>query len=231
MGIILRVKNLMKANANSVLNKLENPEKMMDQYLTNVEKNLYQVKAHAAEILAAEKSSEREVLKCEKVIVEMEEYAVAALCRGDEADAYKFLEQKAQEESRLDELKESLSVAQKNTCEILSLHDKMNREYLELKNKNRVLKAKSTLAKTKAGMNSYLSAKSNYLTSNIQNFERMEERINSMLDTANAAEELEKRENINSLTPLKEKYDAEKTKSALEKELELLKDKISKKAV
>ena len=45
MGIIARFKDIMAANINALLDKCEDPEKMIDQYLRNLESDLGKVKA------------------------------------------------------------------------------------------------------------------------------------------------------------------------------------------
>ena len=45
MGVIQRFKDIMSANINAMLDKAENPEKMIDQYMRNLEDDLGKVKA------------------------------------------------------------------------------------------------------------------------------------------------------------------------------------------
>lgn len=55
MGIITRFKDIMAANINALLDKCEDPEKMIDQYLRNLEQDFSKVKAETAAIMAEEK--------------------------------------------------------------------------------------------------------------------------------------------------------------------------------
>ena len=48
MGVIQRFKDIMSANINAMLDKAENPEKMIDQYMRNLEDDLGKVKAETA---------------------------------------------------------------------------------------------------------------------------------------------------------------------------------------
>ena len=45
MGVIQRFKDIMSANINAMLDKAENPEKMIDQYMRNLEDDLGKVKS------------------------------------------------------------------------------------------------------------------------------------------------------------------------------------------
>ena len=52
MGIMTRFKDIMTANVNALLDKAEDPEKMIDQYLRNLESDFAKVKAETASIMA-----------------------------------------------------------------------------------------------------------------------------------------------------------------------------------
>lgn len=52
MGIISRFKDIMSANINALLDKMEDPEKMVDQYLRNLESDLGKVKQETASVMA-----------------------------------------------------------------------------------------------------------------------------------------------------------------------------------
>lgn len=54
MGVIQRFKDIMSANINAMLDKAENPEKMIDQYMRNLEDDLGKVKAETASVMAEE---------------------------------------------------------------------------------------------------------------------------------------------------------------------------------
>ena len=53
-GIIKRFSDIMSANLNALLDKAEDPEKMIDQYLRNLESDLGKVKAETASVMAEE---------------------------------------------------------------------------------------------------------------------------------------------------------------------------------
>ena len=57
MGIMERFKDIMAANINALLDKAEDPEKMIDQYLRNMESDLGKVKAETASVIAEEDGS------------------------------------------------------------------------------------------------------------------------------------------------------------------------------
>ena len=58
-GILSRFKDIMSSNINALLDKVEDPMKMIDQYLRNLESDLGKVKAETAAVMAEETKSKR----------------------------------------------------------------------------------------------------------------------------------------------------------------------------
>ena len=54
MGILKRFKDIMSANINAMLDKAEDPEKMIDQYLRDLQEDLRNVKSETATVMADE---------------------------------------------------------------------------------------------------------------------------------------------------------------------------------
>ena len=94
MGIIQRFKDIMSANINALLDKAENPEKMIDQYLRNLESDLAKVKQETASVMAEETKAKRQLDECTSEIAKMQSYAERAVLAGNDEDAKKFLMKK-----------------------------------------------------------------------------------------------------------------------------------------
>ena len=69
-GILERFKTIMSSNINALLDKMENPEKMIDQYLRDMEKDLGSVKAETVAVMAQESAAKRKVAECEDEIMQ-----------------------------------------------------------------------------------------------------------------------------------------------------------------
>lgn len=54
MGILARFTDIIQANVNAVLDKMEDPAKMIDQYLRELTDNLAEVKRETAGVMAEE---------------------------------------------------------------------------------------------------------------------------------------------------------------------------------
>jgi len=84
MGILTRFKDIMSANINALLDKCEDPEKMIDQYMRNLESDLGKVKAETASVMAEETRCKRELEKV-KTQVEKNMRKAAAELNFEEA--------------------------------------------------------------------------------------------------------------------------------------------------
>lgn len=72
----------MASNINALLDKAEDPEKMVDQYVRNLNSDLNKVKAETASVMAAEQRAKRELADCRAEIDKLERYAMKALEAG-----------------------------------------------------------------------------------------------------------------------------------------------------
>ena len=123
MGILTRFKDIMSANINALLDKCEDPEKMIDQYMRNLESDLGKVKAETASVMAEETRCKRELDECTADVAKYQSYAEKALRAGNEADARTFLEKKQQLVSKQATLQQTYNIAADNAAKMRQMHD------------------------------------------------------------------------------------------------------------
>src|SRR5690625_1218600 len=112
MSILRRFKDIMASNINALLDKAEDPEKMIDQYLRNLNRDLGQVRSETATIMAEEQRAKRELNECQAEINKMQNYAIKAIEAGNEDDARKFLERKATLAAKETDLQTTVELAE-----------------------------------------------------------------------------------------------------------------------
>lgn len=222
MGILTRFKDIMSANINALLDKAEDPEKMIDQYLRNLEKDLGEVKAETASVMAEETRAKRELEECKQQIDKMQEYAQKALLAGNEADARAFLEKKQTYVNNQASLEQVYNVAADNAAKMRQLHDKLVKDVESLESRRDAIKAKVKAAKAQEKINK-VASKGVGASSDMAAFEKMEAKADRMLDEANAMSELNKSEESTDIDALTAKYDAQPQTSAVDDELAALK--------
>lgn len=225
-GIITRFKDIMSSNINALLDKAEDPSRMIDQYLRNLESDLGKVKAETASVMAEEKRAKRELDECNEQINKMQKYAEKALIAQNESDAKLFLEKKTQLSKNQQSLQQSYDIAADNATKMRSMHDKLVKDIGDLNVRRDQLKAKLAVAKTQERLNKIGSSVTG-AKGNLSAFDKMEDKINKQLDEANAMAELNSSKEEESIEDLMSKYDDNKeSNSEVDDELQALKNKL-----
>lgn len=227
MGIMERFKDIMSANINALLDKAEDPEKMIDQYLRNLESDLGKVKAETASVIAEESRAKRALDECNENIAKMQTYAEKAIAAGNDDDARKFLAQKKVYTEQQVSLQSTYTVAAENAANMRNMHDKLVEDINELNAKKDAIKAKMAAAKTQQRINK-IGASAVGVANDMSAFERMEAKADKMLDEANAMAELNRTASEASIDDLASKYDNPQNDSSIDDELAALKAQLGK---
>lgn len=203
-GILERCKDILESNVHALLDKCEDPEKMLDQELRKATAKLAEVKEAAASVMADEKAAQREYDEAVRAADYEHNCAANALKAGDEAAARKFLasEQKIRE-GRLAMAEKTLSAAKANTQMMKDAHNKLadDIEWMQgqmnvIKGTMKVAKATETVNKAKGSKVDVTSAMTKY-----------GDRAQRMLDEAQAKAELNAPQ-PDEMSGLREKYGA-----------------------
>ncbi len=226
MGIISRFKDIMSANINALLDKAEDPEKMIDQYLRDMESDLGKVKAETAAVMAEETRCKRQLDECTAEMNKYQQYAEKAVLAGNDEDAKQFLAKKAQLATQQANLQQAYDVASANAAKMRQMHDKLCKDIAELNSRKDSIKAKIAAAKTQEKINK-LGASVEGVKGSMSAFDRMEAKADNMLDKANAMADLNSSAEDNSLDDLAAKYDSTSASApAVDDELAALKAKM-----
>lgn len=207
MGILTRFKDIMSANINALLDKAEDPEKMIDQYLRNIESDLGKVKSETAAVMAEETRCKRQLDECNAEIDKFQKYAEKAVVAGNDNDARQFLAKKAQLEQQKVSLQQAYDVAAANAAKMKQMHDKLCKDISDLNARKDAIKAKMAAAKTQEKLNK-LGASVDGAMGSMSAFDRMEAKADQMLDKANAMAELNSSSDDDNVEDLAAKYDS-----------------------
>lgn len=189
MGILSRFKDIMSANINALLDKCEDPAKMVDQTLRDLRENLAEVKRETAAVMADEQKAQRALNECRANINKYSNAAMAAVQAGNDDDARKLLAAKQREEGRVADLQSTYELAQANASKMRQMHDKLVRDIEDLEARKDSIKAKMKVAEAQQKVNQ-MTAGSNASEASIAAFERMSAKADRMLDQAMAEAEL-----------------------------------------
>ena len=221
MSILDRFATIIKANINELLDKAEDPAKMVDQYLIDLGDSLAKVKEETAGVMAEEKRCQRLVDDNEAEAKRMEDLAKTALSAGNEDDARVFLAKKQQLEANGEELKKAADAARANADKMRQMHDKLVSDIEQLKARRESIKAKSAVAKTQTMVNE-LASGTDKAAGAIDAFNRMEAKVDKQLDTAESLAELNEKP-ADDVETLEAKYAGIADSAAVDEELAKLK--------
>jgi len=215
MGIFSRFTDIINANINSILDKAEDPEKMVRLIIQEMEETLVEVRTQSAKLIADKKELERKSERWSSEIVEWERKAEVAISKEREDLARAALKEKrnCEEasitlESELQQVSDSL---EKLSGDIAQLQQKLK----DAKLRQKALILRGDTAKSRMGVKRQLHTVN--IDEALTKFDRFERRIDDMEGEVEAFElgqrslseeiaELERDEQINAdLAELKAK--------------------------
>ncbi|MFB4473369.1 PspA/IM30 family protein [Oceanobacillus caeni] len=183
-----RVKTVVSSELNSVLEKAEEPVKMLDQYMRDMAEDIREVEAAVAKQIANEKMLKRKSNDANAMVEKRQEQAVKAIEAGNDELARRALQDKKDHEATAQSLNESWERAKQDADILRDKLDEMKKEYNEMKLKKDSLKARAESAKTRTKINRTMSSIGN--DESKQGFERMEEKVLRYEAEAETSEDL-----------------------------------------
>ncbi|MEH1822982.1 MAG: PspA/IM30 family protein [Nostoc sp.] len=188
MGLFDRIKRVVSSNLNDLVNKAEDPEKMLEQAILEMQEDLVQLRQGVAQTIAAQKRSEKQYSDAQNEINKWQRNAQLALQKGDENLARQALERKKTYTDTSAALKASLDTqsTQVETLKrnLIQLESKIS----EAKTKKEMLRARITTAKAQEQLQNMVSGMNT--SSAMSAFERMEEKVLMQEARAQSAGEL-----------------------------------------
>ena len=188
MGLFDRIMRLFRANVNDLVSKAEDPEKILEQSIVDMQEDLVQLRQAVASTIATQKRTQEQYTQAGKQASEWQKRAQMALEKGDEALAREALVRKKSFADTAGALKATVDqqVAQVETLKrnLIGLESKIS----EAKTKKDMLKARASAAKAQEQLNNTVSTLNT--SGSMAAFERMEEKVLQMEARAGAAAEL-----------------------------------------
>lgn len=217
MGIFGRVSDILKANVNELIDKAEDPAKMMDQMIREMHESLREAKIEVARAIADEKRLQQQLKQNQSQSKNWESKAMLALKKGDERLATEALKQK----KTYDQLVTSIQPQweQQNTLSsklkdsLRALESKID----EARRKKEILIARQKRAEAQKKIHDVMSGMND--RSAFATFDRMEQKVMEIEAQADAAVELE-------MESLDDQFKALEAGSEVDDELAALKAKM-----
>jgi phage shock protein A len=106
MGVFERLRRLIRSNANDLVRRAEDPEKMLNQLILDMNKQLVEAKRNVATAISEEKRLQRQIEAQRQKAEEWEQRAIVALRAGKEDLAREALQRKQRETDYANQLQE-----------------------------------------------------------------------------------------------------------------------------
>jgi phage shock protein A len=190
MGLLDRVRDLMSANLNSMLDRAEDPEKMVNEYIRQLSENLYEAKTRVAAAMADETKLHNKMVQFQAEADQWQSKAEAALRAGDEELARMALSRKLQSQKLADQYKQQYETQDQQVEELQNALVKLEARIAEAKSKRDLIIAKRNRAETQEAIQRTVRGLSS--TNAMDKLSQLEGRVDDQLAQADAMARLEK---------------------------------------
>ena len=192
MSVFKRLRDLTLSNVYAMIEKAEDPVKLTDQYLRDMQDDLEEAEKAVAAQIALEKKFKQLYEEQEALVKKRDEQAHMAAQAKNLDLARRALEEKKAAEQKMNEYKASY---EQNKIVADSLREKlgdMRKQVTELKNKRETLVARANAAKAQRNINKTMAGFGS--DSSMNGLKRMEDKVLQLEAEAEASGEVYKKE-------------------------------------
>ena len=189
MGILTRIFNLFRATTSDLLDKAEDPEKMIKQMISDLEAQKKKAKEQMTEALALQKRLERDTEKEHQEAEKWEQKAILAVQNEKDDLAKEALTRKNEYLRRALDFEKQLEMHQNNADSLKQSYQTMEDKIDEIKRKQGLLSVKQKQAEAQEKI--YKTIEGLGDTSGIMDtIERAEEKVENLQARAEAYQEI-----------------------------------------
>lgn len=188
MGLFSRLGTLIRSNINELINKAEDPEKMLNQVLVDMKTQLVEAKKQVAVAIADEKRLKKQYETEAAKALEWEKKAMLAIKAGDDNLARAALARKAEHEEVAETLRQQWEAQKASVEQLKNALRGLDAKIEEAKRKRNILVSRQKRAEAQRTINDTLSNINS--TSAFDTFERMSDRVTQIEAEAEATAEI-----------------------------------------
>lgn len=188
MGVFSRISDILKSNINDLLDKAEDPEKMVKQIIIDMQKELTTATQNLGKAKASERLAQKKMEDAVKVSSSWESKAKAALSQGNQEMAKQALAKKVKADEDVSTYTEMYESIKNQTDAIEDQVEVLKSKLEEAKSRQAMLIARSQMADTKKALAKSQGGFDG--SSAIESFDRMEEKIQRKEAEADAFAEI-----------------------------------------
>lgn len=217
MGLFDRITAVLKSNLNSVVTKAEDPEKMLNQTVNDMQEDLVQLRQAVAQAIASEKRIEQQYLQAQAQADEWQRRAALAVSKDNDDLAREAMQRRKSFAESAVGLKNQLDQQRQTVAKLKTNLTALEGKISEAKAKKDLLVARARSAKATEQINQTLGKVNT--SGSFATFERMEEKVNELEARSQAVAEL-------STDSLEDQFKALESGGGVEDELLALKSQL-----
>ncbi|MBD2462549.1 PspA/IM30 family protein [Oscillatoria sp. FACHB-1407] len=218
MGLLDRIGRLIRANLNSLVGQAEDPEKILEQTVLDMQDDLIKLRQAVAQAIATQKRTERQAAQAETTAQEWYRRAQLALQKGEETLAREALTRRTTYQQTADTLKSQLEQQNGIVAQMKQNMTKLEGKLAEAKTKKDMYIARARSAKASEKLNEMMGRVGT--SGAMAAFERMEEKVLQLEARSEAIAEL-------SADTVEQKFAALESGGDVEAELAAMKAQLS----
>lgn len=184
MSIFGRIGDLFKANVNDMIDKAEDPEKMIKQSIIDMEKQVNQATQALGQAMGSEKSTLNLLEKSKQTSLDWEKKAKIALQAGDQELAKKALSNKVASDQSITQLDTSYQTLHNQVVELKGRVEMLKNKLNEARSQQSVLIARARTAEAQKDIAQAISGTDS--SSAFAKMEKMERKIEAQEAQAQA---------------------------------------------
>ncbi|MGG6293117.1 PspA/IM30 family protein [Leptolyngbya sp. AN02str] len=188
MGLLDRLSRLIRATLNSLIGQAEDPEKILEQAVIDMQEDLIKLRQAVAQAIAAQKRSERQMLQAEQLSTEWYQRAQLALQKGDDGLAKEALTRRKTYTETATAIKGQLEQQNQIVAQMKQNLVTLEGKLAEAKTKKDMYIARARSAQASEKLNDMLGRTST--SSAVAAFERMEDKVQELEARSAAIAEL-----------------------------------------
>lgn len=175
MGLFERIMRVIRSQINSLVSKAEDPEKILEQAVMDMQTDLIQVRQAVAQAIATQKRTERQYEQAKSTADEWYKRAQLALQKGDEHLAKEALTRRQSYQQTANSLKGQIDSQQEIVAQLKNNMRGLESKIAEAKTKKDLYIARARSAQASEKLSEMLGSLNT--SSAMSAFERMEEKV------------------------------------------------------
>jgi phage shock protein A len=189
MGILERIHTIMKANLNDLLDRAENPEVMLDQYIRDLESGVNEAREELVNAMADEKRLAARLEERKRQVRDWEFRAEQAVRLGKDEAARSALAAARAYGEEVDTTSTAWQLHKDKVVELQAQYEQIEQRLTSVKSERNALLAKHTATRAKEKITA-ARASAGKATDAMKGIERMKERLEQQAAKAEAREEI-----------------------------------------